>query len=79
MNRLGNDIKNHIIAFNLAYVILEPFIGFWALLVIILGAATVEIIDLLGKKGQPSVWDFIASIAFPLIHTFLTLSIYVQS
>lgn len=73
MNSLGNDKKNHVIAFTLAYLVLVPFIGIWALLVVSLGAAAVEVIDLVGKNGEPSVLDFIASVAFPLIHTFLTL------
>jgi len=72
MGKIGDDKKNHIIAFTLIYLVIEPYLGsVWALGVTALLAAIVEFIDFAGKKGEPSVLDFVASIALPLIHAVL--------
>ncbi|PZW41629.1 hypothetical protein LX95_01310 [Mesonia algae] len=79
MNSIGDDKKNHIIAFSIAYLALEPFLGFIAFLLVVFAAALVEFIDFIGEKGEPSVLDFLASIILPTIHIVLKYAIIYNS
>lgn len=73
MGKIGDDKKNHIIAFSFIYFSLEPFFGWIAFVFIVFLAAMVEVIDFLSKKGEPSFYDFIASIVIPLWYFSLNL------